>query len=349
MPKASYTLSFTPWLRLPAFATLTQDYDLAVGALDALRDNLAVAGKTYYREAQIDPVAVMRASASKDFIRYQGMTSRAMFNRFMGLTWTLAVVALAGPAWTRLQSPAFRGQSAWVLVLDLSPSMAATDVEPSRVTRARYVAADLLSEAHDSRVGLVVFAGETHTVAPLTSDVATVRMLLKPLSPRLMPESGDNLAPALEEAGRLLQAGAAQHGKIIVLSDGFADPAESLRVAQNLRQQGTTIQVIGVGTATGAPEPTGQGGFARDSSGRTEVTRLQSDELQRLASSGGGGYFTVGEVPQLVRYLDSGQSREMDTNTDTAQAQLSSWRNEGVWLLPPLLLLAALLARRGWV
>ena len=267
----------------------------------------------------------------------------------LGLVWALAVVALAGPAWTRLQSPAFKGQSAWVLVLDLSPSMSAGDLPPNRVTRARYALADLLSEAHDNRVALVVFAGESHTVTPLTSDVATVRMLLKPLTPRLMPESGDNLAPALKEAGRLLQAGAAQHGQIIVLSDGFADPAESLRVAQTLRQQGDSVQVIGVGTSTGAPQPTDQGGFARNASGQTEVTRLQTDELQRLATAGGGDYFTVGEVPRLVRHLSAGESREMDTHADSAQAQLSSWRNEGVWLLPPLLLLAALLARRGWL
>ena len=267
----------------------------------------------------------------------------------LGLLWSLAVVALAGPAWTRLQSPAFKGRSAWVLVLDLSPSMSASDLTPNRVTRARYAMADLLGEAHDNRVGLVVFAGEPHTVTPLTSDVATVRMLLKPLTPKLMPESGDNLAPALEEAGRLLQAGAAQHGQVIVLSDGFADPAESLAVAQALRQQGITVQVIGVGTSTGAPEPTDQGGFMQDASGHTTVTRLQSDELNRLATAGGGEYFNVSEVPRLVQSLNAGQSHEMDTNTDTARTQLSTWRNEGVWLLPPLLLLAALLARRGWL
>jgi Ca-activated chloride channel family protein len=79
------------------------------------------------------------------------------------------------------------------------------------------------------------------------------------------------------------------------------------------------------------------------------LTRLQSDELRRLATAGGGDYFGVGEIPRLVQSLNSGESRQLDTNPDTAQAQLSTWRNEGVWLLPPLLLLAALLARRGWI
>lgn len=282
-------------------------------------------------------------------LRVKGVRKGSYAWALLGLLWTLAVVALAGPAWTRLQSPAFKGHSAWVLVLDLSPSMAASDLPPNRVTRARYAMSDLLNEAHDNRVGLVVFAGESHTVTPLTSDVATVRMLLKPLAPKLMPEPGDNLAPALEEAGHLLQAGAAQHGQVIVLSDGCADPAEALRVAQTLRQQGVTVQVMGVGTSSGAPEPTDQGSFVRDASGHTQLTRLRSDQLRRLATAGGGNYFSVGEVSRLVQSLNTDESRQMDTNTDAAQAQLSTWRNEGVWLLPPLLLLAALLARRGWI
>jgi Ca-activated chloride channel family protein len=267
----------------------------------------------------------------------------------LGLLWTLAVVALAGPAWTRLESPAFRARSAWVLVLDLSPSMSASDLEPNRVTRARYAVTDLLSAAHDNRIGLVVFAGEAHTVSPLTSDVATVRMLLKPLAPGLMPESGDNLAPALEEAGRLLQAGTAQHGTVIVLSDGFADPAESLRIAQKLRQEGTTVEVVGVGTTSGAPEHDGRGEFVRDTNGRPQLAHLQADELRRLATAGGGDYFTVGDVPQLTQSLDAGQSREIDSSASAPRTELATWRNEGVWLLPPLLLLAALLARRGWL
>jgi Ca-activated chloride channel family protein len=267
----------------------------------------------------------------------------------VGTVWVVAVLALAGPAWNRLESPAFRSPSAWVLVFDLSPSMSATDVEPNRVTRARYAAADLLSAAHDARVGLVAFAGEPHTVAPLTTDVATVRLLLKPLTPGLMPEPGDNLSPALDEAQRLLGAGYAQHGHVIVFSDGFSDPSKALLTAQRLRQEGTTVDVVGVGTRAGAPEPDGKGGFFSNSQGRPQLTRVQTDELQHLAAAGGGKFVPVGGIADLLSTLQSDQSHEVDTHTEPSQAHVDAWRNEGIWLLPLLLLLAALLARRGWL
>ncbi len=241
----------------------------------------------------------------------------------LGAIWTLAVLALAGPAWNRTRSPAFRAPAAWVVVMDLSPSMGSTDVSPSRVARARYAALDLLSAAHDARVGLVAFAGEPHVVAPLTTDIATVRVLLQPLDPSLMPEGGDRLAPALQEAQRLLHAGMAKHGQIIVLSDGAADPVEALRVAQQLRQEGTTVNVVGVGT--------------------------QRDALQRVAAAGGGELVPVSALSGLLARLQSAQSQELDTSNAAAEARLTTWQNGGVWLLPPLLLLAAWLARRGWI
>lgn len=267
----------------------------------------------------------------------------------LGAAWTLTVLALAGPAWQRTERAAFRAPAAWVLLLDLSPSMAATDVSPNRVTRAHYVASDILAAARDARVGLVAFAGEPHTVAPLTTDIATVRMLLQPLTPALMPESGDRLAPALEEAAGLLQAGQAQHGQIVVLSDGVADPDDALRVAQRLRQQGTTINIIGVGTPSGAPEPDSKGDFMHDPDGRLRLTRLQSDELSRLASAGGGEFVRVSGVSRLLTQLQTQQSRSLNTSITQPRMRLAIWQNGGVWLLPPLLLLAALFARRGWI
>jgi Ca-activated chloride channel homolog len=281
----------------------------------------------------------------------EGRRARSVLPLVMGAIWTLSVVALAGPAWNRAQSPAFRAPASWVLVLDLSPSMAATDVSPSRVARARYAALDILSAAHDARVALVAFAGEAHTVAPLTSDVATVRVLLGPLAPSLMPESGDRLAPALDEAQRLLDAGGyRRHGQVIVLSDGVSDPVESLRVAQELRKEGSTVNVVAVGTEAGAPEPDGKGDFVRDANGRPRITRVQTGELRRIAAAGGGEFVQASGVSGLLSALEAQQSRSLEADKATlAQTQLSTWQNEGVWLLPPLLLLAAWLARRGWV
>jgi Ca-activated chloride channel homolog len=268
---------------------------------------------------------------------------------WVSLAWLLAVFALAGPSWQRRQVDAFRAPDAWVLVLDLSPSMGAADVAPDRVTRARYAIEDLLSAAHDARVGLVVFAGEAHTVAPLTTDIATVRVLLQPLAPGLMPESGDNLAPALDEAGRLLQASHSAGGQVIVLSDGIADPAQALLAAQRLRQRGTQVHLIGVGTTTGAPEPDGHGEFARDSQGHTQISRLQVDQLQRIAGAGGGRFVELSAVPRLVASLRADRPRAYGPGATGSATRVSSWRNGGIWLLPPLLLFAALLARRGWV
>jgi Ca-activated chloride channel family protein len=266
----------------------------------------------------------------------------------IGLVWTLAVVALAGPTWQRQITPAYRAPAAWILALEVSPSMDAADVAPSRMARARFAVDDLLAAAQDARVGLVAFAGEAYTVAPLTSDVATIRNLAQPLAPSLMPESGDRLAPGLGEAAHLLQASPGTDRQVIVLTDGFTDPAQALMAAQRLHRQGINVNVVGVGTDGGAPVPDGNGGFVRDASGQVVLTRLDGDLLQRVATAGGGRFVPLSALPQLIAALHQAGSRKMSSGV-AAHVRLSSWRNDGIWLLPALLLLAALLARRGWV
>ena len=266
-----------------------------------------------------------------------------------GLIWTVAVLALAGPSWQRQITPAYRAPAAWVVALELSPSMDAADVAPSRIVRARFAVEDLLSAAHDARVGLLAFAGDAYPVAPITSDVATVRNLAQPLSPRLMPESGDRLAPALEEAGNLLHAAPGTHRQVIVLTDGFTDPARALLMATQLHRQGISVNIVGVGTSIGAPQPNGNGGFVRNAQGQVVLTRLDAGLLQRVASAGGGRYVPLSGLPALIADLHAAGSREMSSGVAAGHVRLASWLNDGVWLLPALLLLAALLARRGWV
>jgi Ca-activated chloride channel homolog len=266
----------------------------------------------------------------------------------IGVIWTLAVLALAGPTWQRQITPAYRAPAAWIVLLEVAPSMDAADITPSRMARARYAVDDLLSAAQDARVGLIVFAGDAYTVAPLTSDVTTIHNLAQPLAPSLMPESGDRLTPGLEEALRLLQASSGTDRQVIVFADGFNDPAQALVTAQRLHSQGIDVNVVGVGTGGGAPEPDGNGGFVRNASGQVVLTRLDGDLLQRVATAGGGHFVPLSALPQLIADLHEASSRKMSSSV-AAHVRLPSWLNDGVWLLPALLLLAALVARRGWV
>jgi Ca-activated chloride channel family protein len=266
----------------------------------------------------------------------------------LALVWSIAAIAMAGPSWERNHVPAYRASAAWVFVLDLSPSMSLTDVAPDRVTRARYALDDLLNAAHDARVGLVVFSDEPYTVTPLTRDIATVKALLPPLKPDIMPSPGDHLAPALIQAVKLLQQGGAKDQQIVVLTDGFDDPAAALTAAAGIRAKHISLSIVGVGTTGGAPQPSAGGGFVQDKHGRALLARLNTSRLQQLAVTGGGRYVDIAQLPAL---LDS-----MKTTTDApdgAQAvqgvQVEQWRDAGIWLLPVLLILGAVLARRDWL
>ena len=263
--------------------------------------------------------------------------------------WTLAALALAGPAWERAPSRAYRAPEDWVVVLDLSPSMNVADVAPDRATRARYAIDDILSAARDARVGLVAFAGEAHVVVPLTTDAATVRALLQPLAPNIMPETGDDLAPGLDAAARLLHEAGSRNGKVIVLTDGFADPEAADGVAETLAKQGVRLEVLGIGTPQGAPAVNPGGGFVQNAQGVSVLAKLPVEELRHLAQVGDGRYWSLADLSALLASLHGGAENPFEENAIATKIEVGEWRNEGVWLLPPLLLLAALVARRGWL
>ncbi len=266
----------------------------------------------------------------------------------IGVLWTLAVVALAGPSWQRQVTAAYRLPAAWVFAVQLSPSMNARDLSPSRAAQARFAVDDLLAAAHDARVGLVAFAGEAYPVAPLTADGATVRNLDRALSPQLMPEHGARLAPALHAAARLLHAWAGGDRQIIVLMDSVHDPARAIQAAARLRRAGITVNVVGVGTTAGAPTPRATGGFRRGADGTVLISRLHPAVLQRIADAGGGEFVRLDQLPQLIAALHADGLRGIAGTHAAPQVHLSSWLNDGVWLLPLIVLFGALLARRGW-
>jgi Ca-activated chloride channel family protein len=267
---------------------------------------------------------------------------------WLALAWTIAVLALAGPSWRQDASQAHRGGAAWMIVLDLSPSMATADVTPTRITRARYAIDDLLSAAHDAKLGLIAFSDEPYVVAPLTDDANTLRSLLQPLTPELMPTPGDQLAPALDKAAQLLERSGAKDSRVILVSDGIADPASALAGAQRLRAQGARLEVIGVGTHGGAPLVGAGGGFAHDAQGAALLSRVDTEHLSRLANTGGGRYVDLETLPQLIAALQAAPE-SLDAAVEAQGVKVEHWQDAGFWLLPLLLLLAASFARRGWI
>ena len=258
----------------------------------------------------------------------------------------LAAVALAGPSWNRVEQPVYRSEHAMVIALDLSQSMDAQDLSPSRLTRARLKVLDMLARRTSGQTALVVYSANAFTVTPLTTDTDTITALVNSLSTDIMPSRGSNAAVAIAKGRELLEQAGIADGEVLLVADGGATKAAE-QAAAELRDAGYTLSVLGVGTLDGAPIPEPGGGFVTDRSGRIAVPRLEPDALQALARAGGGRYSAVTADDQDIESL-VGESR-VGRNAQGDSQLTDQWQEEGPWILLVLVPLAALAFRRGWV
>ncbi|WP_231757172.1 VWA domain-containing protein [Microbulbifer elongatus] len=258
---------------------------------------------------------------------------------------TCAVAALAGPTWRKLPTPVYSNQDAVVILLDLSPSMMATDLSPNRLTRARLKILDILKQRKDGLTALIAYAGEAHVVTPLTDDTATIANLVPSLSPRIMPVPGSNIEMAVQEGLRLLKDGAGGQGRLLAVTDGIAKSALGT-VKSEMNSSSATLSILAVGSGEGSPIPKNTGsGFITDDSGSIIIANFDRGELQRLANSTGG------QVAQIT-VDDRDINRVLPDDTSPQQAELTErefdqWNEEGPWLVLLLLPFALLLFRKG--
>ncbi len=263
--------------------------------------------------------------------------------------WAIAVVSLAGPTWSRLEQPIYKGRYARVVVLDLSASMNANDLAPSRLARARFKALDILQRSRDGQTALIVYALDAHVVSPLTDDANTISAVMPALETDLMPAQGSRLDRALERAAELLEQAGASRGEVIAITDGVADLERARRAAATLMKRSIRVSVLGIGTEAGAPIPLSRGGFLKDADGAIVIPKLVPDRLARLAAAGGGRYATITtddrDLQLLLEPLPT-LTGEVDKQPGL---QTDRWREDGVWLVLLLLPLGALAFRRGWL
>jgi len=265
----------------------------------------------------------------------------------LGIAWILACIALAGPAWERLPQPLFQNRAARVIALELSSSMLAQDVRPSRVERARYKIADILRRSGDAQTALIAYAGDAFVVAPLTDDANTVANLVDALEPSIMPVPGNDTARAIDLGARLVSQAGLHGGELILVADDASDGA--VAAAAKAHGSGVNVSVLGMGTGQGAPIATGNGGFLKDSSGNIAMPKLDAGALAAVASAGGGRYVTyAADARDLDALLDS-MRPENATQASAVSAQTSRFLDRGPWLLLLLVPLSALGFRRGWL
>src|SRR3546814_5338350 len=162
---------------------------------------------------------------------------------------------MAGPSWRTGEQPLLQGEAPLVVVLDMSGAMLANDLPPSRLLQARAKLATLLQQRSGGQVGLVVFAADAYTVAPLTRDAANVALFLDSLSPDVMPVDGSNPASGIEQAMRLLRQAGFTQGEVLLIGTQADTRA---RAAADAKRAGYRVSVLWLGTPAGAAYRKGQ-------------------------------------------------------------------------------------------
>jgi len=266
--------------------------------------------------------------------------------------WGLAVFALAGPAWERLPVPAFRSDEALVVALDLSRSMDAADLQPSRLARAKLKLLALLERRGAGQTALVVFSTHAFTVTPLTTDTRTIAALVTALYTDIMPSQGSSAEAGLTKAATLLRQTGLNEGEILLISDADLTPSD-FELASDLRGDGFRVHVLAVGTEQGAPIAQAEGGFLTDGNGQVVIPQLDPEGLQELAVAGGGRF---AQLTPDDRDLDALFPRHAALAAGAELAEQSEeeyeadvWRDQGLMLALGVLPLLALAFRRGWV
>ena len=278
----------------------------------------------------------------------QGETSKKQRGMlWVLLAWIITCFALAGPSWQQLPQPVHKKDAALILIMDLSPSMLAEDVKPSRLERARYKLIDILKNRSEGFSALVVYGGAAYTLTPLTEDSNTIISLVPVLHPTLLPEYGSNTEDAIATALELAVNGSYQQGDLLLITDEVSRSAFNSIQSMISKAGKFRLSILGVGTEQGAPIPTGAGGFAKDRSGAIVIPQLSPASLQMLAQNNGGIYASMSADDSDIDALLASTEELFPDATKELERSFDLWDDQGFWLAFLLLPIILLSFRKG--
>lgn len=251
----------------------------------------------------------------------------------------LFAVALARPQWGQIEEPVFDQSREILIAIDLSRSMLAPDVKPSRLARAKLLIQSLLERLAGERVGLVVFSGTAFLQSPLSGDYEILREFLPALTPDYLPEGGSNYGAMLETSIAAFGATRAADRFLIVLSDGEATDDTWVARVEELKQKGIRVLGLGIGTTEGAMIPDTTGGFVKDERGAVVLSKLENSTLLSLAEKTGGVYTDASTWIDLAALLK--QTVESGQKGEFRETHQKRFIDRFQWALAPAVFLLA--------
>ncbi|MFO0727399.1 MAG: VWA domain-containing protein [Myxococcota bacterium] len=272
----------------------------------------------------------------------RGRRTRRIEAYLIAAAMVLLSIAMARPQFgARTELSKARGMDI-VIALDLSRSMLAQDVAPSRLERAKIELLSFAKELRGDRVGLVGFTSVALPLCPLTVDKSALGIQLRSAGPDALPRGGTAIADAIRVSKEMLDRSPYKDsGKaIVVVTDGEEHEGDPEAAAKEAKEAGIDVHVVGVGSAAGEPIPLPEGGYLKDLSGQTVISRLDEGMLQKIADAGSGlaalpgpsGGFDLGPVRGRLAQMEKA---ELETRTIRVYEERYRW-----FLVPALALLA---------
>ena len=272
---------------------------------------------------------ILRRWAGTRSVTDRPTSKRKTRGLWLGLGSALVLASLARPQWGILEETVFDQSREVLIALDLSASMLADDVKPTRLARAKLLIGNLLDELQGERVGLAVFAGTSFLQVPLSSDYEVLRDILPGLDPSYLPQAGTDYAGMLHVANEAFGQSTAADRFLIVLSDGEAHDAGWKTALAELKSKQVKIITLGIGTAGGALLTDPQGGVLKDERGAAVLSRLEPSTLQELAQETGGSYREASNWVDLAGLIketvDQGKTGDFSKSREARQAERYQW------------------------
>lgn len=230
---------------------------------------------------------------------------------------TLAIVILARPQMGTKVSHEKRNGIETIIALDISNSMLAEDVAPSRLTKSKMLIENLVDNFVNDKIGLVVFAGDAFVQLPITSDYVSAKMFLQNIDPSLIQSQGTDIAQAL----KLSMSSFTQQEKvgraIIVITDGEDHEGGAMEMAREASKKGINVFILGVGSTKATPIPLGNGNYLKDNQGQTVMTALNEEMCREIASAGKGVYIHVDNTSDAQNRLNDELAKLQKGETDS--------------------------------